>query len=113
MKQQLRKQMFFGKEFEEKVSKIWNEIDPDVIRNLYETYANRLLEVKKTKGVMTRYCRLIELNIFYYLMFVMFFFKFQQMYIAFWYQCSFGVNNNAGLMLKLPILLICVKTNQL
>ena len=33
---------FLGK-FEEKVSEIWNEIDPDVIRFLYENYENFLL----------------------------------------------------------------------
>ena len=39
----------------DKVYEIWNEIDADVVRNLYENYANRLLDVKKAKGVMTRY----------------------------------------------------------
>ena len=27
----------------------WNEIDPYVIRNMYEKYTNRLLDVKKLK----------------------------------------------------------------
>ena len=54
-KQRLRKQTVFWENFEEKVYEIWNEIDPDVVRNLYENYANRLLDVKKAKGVMTRY----------------------------------------------------------
>ena len=53
-KQRLRKQTVFWENFE-KVYEIWNEIDADVVRNLYEDYTNRLLDVKKTKGVMTRY----------------------------------------------------------
>ena len=46
---------FFWENLEEKVCEIWNEIDADVVRNLYENYTNRLLDVKKAKGVMTRY----------------------------------------------------------
>ena len=38
-----------------KVYENWNEIDADVVRNLYENYTNRLQDVKKAKGVMTRY----------------------------------------------------------
>ena len=54
-KQQLRRQTVFWENLEEKVYEIWNEIDPDVVRNLYEIYIKRLLDVKKAKGVMTRY----------------------------------------------------------
>ena len=54
-KQGLRKQRVFWENLEEKVYEIWNEIDADVVRNLYENYKNRLLDVKKAKGVMTRY----------------------------------------------------------
>ena len=54
LKQQLRKQTVFWENLE-KVYEIWNEIDADVERNLYENYTNRLLDVKKAKGVMTRY----------------------------------------------------------
>ena len=50
LKQRLRKQ-----NLEQKVYDIWNEIDADVVRNLYKNYTNRLLDVKKAKGVMTRY----------------------------------------------------------
>ena len=46
---------FFWENLEEKVYEIWNEIDADVVRNLYENYLNRLLDVKKAKGIMTRY----------------------------------------------------------
>ena len=31
------------------------EIDPDVVRNLYENYTTRLIDVKKANGVMMRY----------------------------------------------------------
>ena len=49
LKQQLRKQTVFWENLEEKVYEIWNEIDADVVRNLYENYTNRLLDVKKVK----------------------------------------------------------------
>ena len=39
----------------EKLYEIWNEIDVEVVRNPYENYTNRLLDVKRDKGVMTRY----------------------------------------------------------
>ena len=39
--------VFWGN-LEEKLYEIWNEIDPDVVRNLYENYRNRLLDVKKS-----------------------------------------------------------------
>ena len=55
LKQQLRKQTVFWKNLEEKVYEMWNEIDADVVRNLYENYANRLLDIKNAKGVMTRF----------------------------------------------------------
>ena len=55
LKQRLRKQTVFWENLEEKVYEIWNEIDADVVRNLYENYTTRLLDVKKAKGVMTRY----------------------------------------------------------
>ena len=54
LKQRLRKQTVFWENLEE-VYEIWNEIDADVVTNLYENFTNRLLDVKKTKGVMTRY----------------------------------------------------------
>ena len=31
---------------------IWNELDADVVRNLYEHYTNHLLDVKKSKGLI-------------------------------------------------------------
>ena len=55
LKQRLRKQTVFQENFEGKVYEILNEIDADVVRTQYENYTNRLLDVKKTKGVMTRY----------------------------------------------------------
>ena len=55
LKQRLGKQTVFWENLEEKVYEIWNEIDADVVRNLYENYTNRLLDVKNAKGVMTRY----------------------------------------------------------
>ena len=53
LKQRLRKQTVFWENLEERVSGIWNKIDADVVRNQYENYTNRLLDVKKAKGVMT------------------------------------------------------------
>ena len=53
LKQRLRK--VFWENLEEKVYEIWNEIDANVMRNLCENHTNRLLDVKKAKGVMTRY----------------------------------------------------------
>ena len=55
LKQRLRKQTVFLENLEEKVYEIWNEIDADVVRNLYENYTHRLLDVKKAKGVMASY----------------------------------------------------------
>ena len=55
LKQRLRKQTVFWENLEEKVYEIWNEIDADVVRNLYEIYTNSVPDVKKAKGVMTRY----------------------------------------------------------
>ena len=55
MKQQLQKQTVFWETLGEKVYEIWNEIDPDVVRNLYENNAKRVLDVKKAKDVMARY----------------------------------------------------------
>ena len=40
---------------EEKLYEIWNEVDAEVVRNMYKNYTNRLLEVKRAKGVMMRY----------------------------------------------------------
>ena len=55
LKQRLREQTVFWKKLEEKVNEIGNEIDADVVRNLYEHYTNRLLDVIKAKGLRTRY----------------------------------------------------------
>ena len=55
LKQRLRKQTVFWENLEEKVYEIWNEIDADVVRNLYENYTNRILDVKKAKGLMRSY----------------------------------------------------------
>ena len=55
LKQWLRKQTVFWENLEEKVYEIWNELDADVVRNLYENYTNHLLDVKKSKGLMTCY----------------------------------------------------------
>ena len=43
---------FLGK-FRRKAYEIWNEIDADVVRNVYENYKNRLLDFKKAKSVMS------------------------------------------------------------
>ena len=48
LKQRLRKQAVFWENLEEKVSEIWNEIDAEVVRNLYENYTNCLLDVKQS-----------------------------------------------------------------
>ena len=47
LKQRLRKQTVFWENLEEKVYEIWNEIDADVVRNLYEKYTNRLIDVNE------------------------------------------------------------------
>ena len=39
----------------EKLSEIWNEFKADVIRNLYEKYANCLLDFKKAIGVISNF----------------------------------------------------------
>ena len=49
LKQRLRKQTIFWGNLEEKVYEVWKEIGADVVRNLYENYTNRLLEVEKLK----------------------------------------------------------------
>ena len=54
LKQRLRKGTFFWEIFEEKMREIWNEIDADVVRNLYENNTNHLLDVKKIKSFLTR-----------------------------------------------------------
>ena len=45
MKQRLRKQTVLWENLEEKMYEIRNEIDADVVRNLYENYTNFLLDV--------------------------------------------------------------------
>ena len=55
LKQRLRKQTIFWENLEEKVYEIWNEIDTDLVGDLYENNTKRLVDVKKAKGVMTRY----------------------------------------------------------
>ena len=45
----------FWENLEEKVFEIWNEVDADVVRSLYENYTNGLPEVETAKGVITRY----------------------------------------------------------
>ena len=37
------------------MSEIWNETDAEAVRKVYENYTNHLLDVKRAKGVMTRY----------------------------------------------------------
>ena len=54
MKQGLRKQTVFWENLE-KLYETWNEVDADVVRNLYENYTNHLIDIKMAKGVMTRY----------------------------------------------------------
>ena len=76
VKQQFKKQAVFRENLEEKVYGIRNEIDPDVVRNLYENYTKRLLDVKEAKGVMTRYQRTkFELRMLHVLMFLLLFKK--------------------------------------
>ena len=45
----------FWDNFEENLCENWNQIDADVVKNLFENYTNRLLDVTKTESVMTRY----------------------------------------------------------
>ena len=45
----------FWEKLEEKFYESWNKFDADVVRNLYENYTNRVLDVKNAKGVKTRY----------------------------------------------------------
>ena len=55
LKQRLRKQTLFWVNLGEKVSKLGNEIDTDVVRNLCEIYATCLLDVKIAKSIKKRY----------------------------------------------------------
>ena len=55
LKQRLQKQTVFREHWEEKLYGFWNEIETNVVRNLYENYTNHLLGVKKAESVMTRY----------------------------------------------------------
>ena len=41
--------------FRKNVAEIWNDIDDELVRNLYEKYTNHLLDVKRAKCVTRHY----------------------------------------------------------
>ena len=55
LKQSLRGQIVTWENLEEKVMEVWNNINPDVVRNLYSSYENRLVKVTKNHGSLTGY----------------------------------------------------------
>ena len=54
-KKSLRGQIVTWENLEEKVVKVWNNINPEVVRNLYSSYENRLVKVIKNHGSLTGY----------------------------------------------------------
>ena len=54
-KKSLRGQIVTWENLEEKVMEVWNSINPDVVRNLYSSYENRLVKVIKNHGSLTGY----------------------------------------------------------
>ena len=54
-KKSLRGQIVTWENLEEKVMEVWNNINPDVVRNLYSSYENRLVKVIKNHGSLTGY----------------------------------------------------------
>ena len=54
-KKSLRGQIVTWENLEEKVMELWNNINPDVVRNLYSSYENRLVKVIKNHGSLTGY----------------------------------------------------------
>ena len=52
-KKSLRGQIVTWENLEEKVMEVWNNINPDVVRNLYSSYENRLVKVIKNHGSLT------------------------------------------------------------
>ena len=54
-KKNLRGQIVTWENLEEKVMEVWNNINPDVVRNLYSSYENRLVKVIKNHGSLTGY----------------------------------------------------------
>ena len=54
-KKSLQSQVVTWENLEEKVMEVWNNINPEVVRNLYSLYENRLVQVIKSNGSLTRY----------------------------------------------------------
>ena len=54
-KKSLRGQIVTWENLEEKVMEVWNNINPDVVRNLYSSYENRFVKVNKIHGSLTGY----------------------------------------------------------
>ena len=50
-----RLQRLFWENLEEKLYEIWNEIDAEVVSNVYKNFTNHLQDLKKAKGVTTLY----------------------------------------------------------
>ena len=61
-KKSLRGQIVTWENLEEKVMEVWNNINPDVVRNLYSSYENRLVKVNKIHGSLTGYWFIICFN---------------------------------------------------
>ena len=47
--------MVTWEKLEEKDMEVWNNINPEVVRNLYPSYENRLVKVIKNRGSLTAY----------------------------------------------------------
>ena len=54
-KKSLRVQIVTWGTLDEKVMEVWNNINPEVVRNLYSSYENRLVKVIKNHGSLTGY----------------------------------------------------------
>ena len=54
-KNSLRGQIVTWEKLEEKVMKVWNNINPEVVRNLISSYEIRLVKVINNHGKLTGY----------------------------------------------------------
>ena len=53
LKTSFRGQIVTWENLEKKVPEVWNNINPEVVRNLYSSYENRLVMVIKNQGSLT------------------------------------------------------------
>ena len=64
---------------------VWNNINLDVVRNLYSSYENRLVKVIKNHGSLTGYWFVVCFNCCFKFYSVLYFFTKMLVYVAFWY----------------------------